>query len=300
MGLFLNVVFPVVIVFSLGYLLQRFNPVNIGSVANVSIYIFLPSLVFTSLYESEIGIDFVNISMFFIILFMLIIFIIKILSYIFEWNQRVESGSILATAFMNGGNYALPVIMFSLGESAMPYAIFCFVISSIFMSLFGVYFASRGSQGMKTAVATVLKMPTTYAVILAFSLQRLPWSIPDSLFSMLKVVGNAAIPTMMVLLGAQLSTITFKKIKWMRVTSLSFIRMIISPILGFLIIWFMKIDGIVVYVLMIISSMPSSITMTMFSIEFDTEPRLVSSVTLVTTFVSFVTLTILLNLLKLV
>src|SRR5690625_3422062 len=111
MGLFLNVVFPVVIVFSLGYLLQRFNPVNIGSVANVSIYIFLPSLVFTSLYESEIGIDFVNISMFFIILFMLIIFIIKILSYIFEWNQRVESGSILATAFMNGGNYALPVIM---------------------------------------------------------------------------------------------------------------------------------------------------------------------------------------------
>lgn len=300
MGLFLNVVFPVVIVFSSGYLLQRFNPINISSVANVSIYIFLPSLVFISLYEAEIGLDFVNVSIFFIILFILIIFIIKILAFILKWNKRVESGAILATAFMNGGNYALPVIMFSLGETAMTYAIFCFVVSSIFMSLFGVYFASRGSRGIKMAIATVLKMPTTYAVILAFALQKLPWSIPYALISILKVVGNAAIPTMMVLLGAQLSLITLKHIEWMRVTLLSFIRMIVSPILGFIIIWFMHIEGTVSYVLLIISSMPSSITMTMFSIEFDAEPRLVSSVTLVTTLVSFVTLTILLNLLKLI
>src|SRR5699024_7661202 len=234
----------IIIIFSLGYALQRFNPVDISSVATVSIYIFLPSLVFTSLYESEIGLDFAYISLFFLTLFICIIGIVKYCAYIFKWNKSIESGSILSTAFMNGGNYALPVIMFSLGEEAMPFAIFCFVVSSIFMSLFGVYFASRSKEGMLKALKTVFKMPTTYAALLAYLAQIVPLNIPETIFSMIALVGNAAIPTMMVLLGAQLSTITLKNIEWKTISLLCFILMIVYHTLAIAILWLLYIECI--------------------------------------------------------
>lgn len=52
MNIFINVILPVISVFVLGFILQRFKPINIKAVSTVSIYIFLPALVFTKLYEA--------------------------------------------------------------------------------------------------------------------------------------------------------------------------------------------------------------------------------------------------------
>lgn len=48
-------------------------------------------------------------------------------------------------------------------------------------------------------------------------------------------------------------------------------------------------------VLIIISAMPTAATTTMYAIEFDTEPELVSTITFISTVVSIVTITVLLN-----
>ncbi|WP_245533957.1 hypothetical protein [Effusibacillus pohliae] len=46
-------------------------------------------------------------------------------------------------------------------------------ISLLLLSVFGVYFASRGQHSAKTAVQSILKMPANYAVLLAVALQQL-------------------------------------------------------------------------------------------------------------------------------
>ncbi|WP_404454587.1 AEC family transporter [Virgibacillus necropolis] len=295
MGLFFEVVLPIIAVFGVGFLLQRIRVLDVKSIATVSIYIFLPALVFTSLYEAEYNQGFTIIIVFaFFLLFMMIV-INKMLARIFKWKQTVESASILTTAFMNGGNYGVPVIIYSVGEAALPYAIFFMVLQSLVMNFFGVYYASKGTSGISRAVKTIFKMPATYAAVLAFIFQKIPWEIPDPVYSTLSMVGSAAIPLMMVMLGMQLASITSLKFNWQIISSAVIIRMVISPIIALLFILALDVNTLIGSVLLIVAAMPSAATTTMYAIEFDTEPDLVSSITLVTTLISVLTLTILLN-----
>lgn len=295
MGLFFEVVLPIIAVFGVGFLLQRIRVLDVKSIAAVSIYIFLPALVFTSLHEAEYDQGFTIIIIFaFFLLFMMIV-INKVLARIFKWKQSVESATILTTAFMNGGNYGVPVILFSLGEAALPYAIFFMVLQSLVMNFFGVYYASKGTSGIPRAVKTIFKMPATYAAVLAFIFQKIPWEIPDPVYSTLSMVGSAAIPLMMVMLGMQLASITSLRFNWQILTSAVVIRMVISPILALLFIMALDVNTLIGSVLLIVAAMPSAATTTMYAIEFDTEPDLVSSITLVTTLVSVLSVTILLN-----
>ena len=120
MGLFLNVIVPIVSVFAVGFILQKKKALDIRSVSSVSIYVLMPALVFSSLYEADFNTSYMKIFIFMFALFYAMVALNKIIAKIFKWDRKVESASILATGFMNSGNYGLPVVLFSLGEEALP------------------------------------------------------------------------------------------------------------------------------------------------------------------------------------
>lgn len=295
MGLFLSVILPIMAVFASGFILQRMRVLDVSSVAAVSLYILSPALVFTTLYDAEFDRGFLVVLIFMFLLFYVMVLLNKILAKIFKWDRNTESASILATGFMNSGNYGLPVVLFSVGEAAVPYAIFIMVIQSLQNNFFGIYYASRSTSGMKRALLNVMKMPTTYAAILAFILHYFSVGIPDAIHSTLSMVGDAAIPVMMIMLGMQLGSITGLKLNWQVVTSAVILKMIAAPIIAWAFVLIVDVDPVIAAVLIIISAMPTAATTTMYAIEFDTEPELVSSITLIATLASVVTLSVLLN-----
>ncbi|MEN2768610.1 AEC family transporter [Ornithinibacillus xuwenensis] len=297
MVLFLNVILPIMAVFGAGYVLQRIKAVDVKAVSTVSIYIFLPALVFTKLYEATFDERYTILLVFAFIQLIAMIMLSKVSKKIMKWSHSVESASILTTAFMNAGNYGVPVILFTIGEEALPYAVFFMVIQTMFMNSFGVYYASRSSNGMGQALKKVFKMPATYAAIFAIILQNIAWEIPPSVYSTLTMVAGAAIPVMMVLLGMQLASITSIKFNWQVIISAVSIRMIIAPLIAFGFVMLVDVEPLIATVLIILSAMPSAATTTMYAIQFDTEPELVSSITLVSTLFSVISLTVLLNLL---
>src|SRR5699024_11282399 len=91
------------------------------------------------------------------VLFYVMVILNKILAKVFKWKQKTESASILATGFMNSGNYGLPVVLFSLGQAALPYAIFIMVIQSLQNNFFGIYYASRSTSGISRALKNIMK-----------------------------------------------------------------------------------------------------------------------------------------------
>jgi len=298
MSLFLNVILPIMVVFASGFILQRVRLLDVKSVSAVTLYILSPALIFVTLYDAEFDSGFMVIIVYMFVLFFMMVFLNKILAKLFKWSPSTESASILATGFMNSGNYGLPVVLFSVGSAAVPYAIFIMVVQALQNNFFGVYYASRSTSGMKMAFENILKMPTTYAAILAFIFQFFSIGIPESVHSTLTMVGDAAIPVMMIMLGMQLGSMTGLKLNWQVVTSAVLLKMIVAPIIAFLFVLIVDVDPIIATVLITISAMPTAATTTMYAIEFDTEPELVSSITLISTIISIVTLTVLLNLLS--
>ncbi|PIC71259.1 transporter [Sporosarcina sp. P16b] len=297
MGLFFTVILPIISVFAVGFILQRVKDLHIKSISSLSIYILTPALVFTSLYQADFNTSYMTILIYMFSLFYAMVLLNKVIAKIFKWEKKVESASILATGFMNSGNYGLPVVLFSLGEKALPYAIFIMVIQSLQNNFFGVYYASRSTSGIGRSIKMVFKMPTTYAAIFAFLFQYFKISVPESILSTTSMVGDAAIPVMMILLGMQLGSVISKRPNWQVVISGVVLKMVIAPILAFVFVLFVGLDPLVGTVLIIISAMPTAATTTMYAIEFDTEPELVSMITLISTLLSIITLSILLNVL---
>ncbi|MED4532831.1 AEC family transporter [Metabacillus fastidiosus] len=297
MGIFFSVMLPVIAVFGAGYVLQRVKLVQVKSVAAVSIYIFMPIFFFVSLYEATFDEDYFILIISIIFILIMMVLINKILGKILKWSKPVESASILGSAFMNGGNYGIPVIVFSLGVGATHFAVFYMVMQSLFIQFFGVYYASRGKDGMLQGIKQVLLMPATYAALLAFLFKGFGWEIPEGVYGTIKMVSEGSIPLMMIVLGMQLATIKTLKVNWQVLTSAVTLRMIVSPILAYFFIKAFDLDPLAGGVVLVMSAMPSSASAAMFAIEFDTEPELVSSVMLITTLFSFVSITVLLNIL---
>ncbi|WP_100010326.1 AEC family transporter [Lentibacillus sediminis] len=299
MSLFLQVILPIIAVFASGYILQRIRVSDVRTLSTVTIYILTPALVFINLSEADFDSSYMIIVVFMLVLFFIMVLFSKLLARIFKWSVSVESATILTSGFMNSGNYGLPVVLFTVGEAALPYAVFIMVVQSMMNNFFGVYYASRSTSGIKRALGNIMKMPATYAAVLAFMYQGFSWPpFPESIHSTLSMVGDAAIPVMMVMLGMQLASITSLKLNWQVVTSAVVLKMVASPVIAFIFVALIDVDPMVAAVLVIISAMPTAATTTMYAIEFDTEPDLVSGITLVGTLISVGTLTILLNIIS--
>lgn len=291
MHLFVEVVLPVLLVFAAGYALQKWKRLHIRSFSTVVLYAFVPFLVFRTIYEKELDTLYLKILVFSLALTFILIGIVKITTKVKGYSQSRESGLILSTAFMNSGNYGAPIILFAFGDAGFTYAIMFFVLQSIVMNFFGVYYAARGQGGAGSAIRAVLEMPATYALIVALGMKAVDAQIPDHIFSIIDLLASAAIPAEMIILGMQLAQIQVRHFRWGVITYGLVMRLLASPLIAWGIIFFLPMDPLLAKVLIVLSAMPTAVTTTMYALQFESEPQLVSSVTLFTTVASIFTVT---------
>lgn len=294
METFIQVLLPVLLIFIIGFTIQKKAKLDIKSVSTIAIYILIPCLVFRTFYIAELDIQYVMMVFFAALLLFSLLIINKIYARLKKYPQSVESGIILGTAFMNSGNYGAPIILFAYGELGFAYAVSFLVLQAIIMNSFGVYYAARGAYGIGKALETVLKMPATYAVLLALALQGLEVEVPGNIFSAIDLVAEATIPIVMIVLGMQLAEIKLRQFQWGKIWYGVFVRMLVSPLIAFVFVQFIPMEPLLQKVLIVSAAMPSAATTTIYAVQFDAEPDLVSSITLTTTLVSIFTITIIL------
>lgn len=293
-SIFVEVVLPVFLIFLTGFVLQKWQQVNIKAVSTVAIYVLTPALVFPTLYEADLNQDYVIMIVFSLLLLAAIIIITRLYSWMRGYPQPVESGLILSTAFMNSGNYGAPLILFAFGQQGFDYAITLMVLQSVIMNFFGIYYAARSSAGVRLAIRTVLAMPPIYAAMIALALNVFDVTIPANLMSAIDLVSPAAIPVVMLVLGMQLAQIPLNGMQWSKISYGVVVRLMLSPLIAFVIVQFFSMNSLLEKVLIVSAAMPSAATTTMYAVQYDAEPDLVSSVTLITTLISIVTVTLLL------
>ncbi len=294
-SILVEVILPVFMVFTIGFIGQKKLKLDIKSVSSVVIYFMMPVLVFRTFYQIDLDATYLYLVLFNFILFYTIVFVVKIISRIRRFPSSIENGLVLASGFMNSGNYGAPVILFAFGELGFMYSISFVVLQTIFMNSFGVYYAAKGNAGFRTALSTVFRIPSIYAFVLAIIWKNLELPIIDSFYQVIDLVANASIPTVMLVLGMQLSQIRIGKVEWEKVSIGIILRLFVSPLIAWLITLWIPLDPLMEKVLIVSAAMPSAATMTMLSLQFDTEPQLVSSITLLTTVLSAGTLSVLLS-----
>jgi malate permease and related proteins len=291
----LETVFPVFLIFLTGYIVQKKFNLDIKSISNMSLYILSPALIFETFYTARLNGQFFYMVIIQLLLLLALIVTTKMACRLFRYDIRTESALMLTTAFMNSGNYGAPIILFAFGNKGFHEAVLIMVLHSIFMGIFAVYFASRGKASVKDAILNIFRIPNIYAVAVGLLFQYCHVPLPGSFMQAVDLVGKASIPVVMLVLGMQLATVTVQDLDSKLVSLGTIIRLIISPLLAWGICSLFPISLLSKQVMLVLAGMPSAATALLYAVQFDAKAKLVSSITLVSTILSFLSITILLT-----
>ncbi|WP_062050904.1 AEC family transporter [Bacillus sp. JCM 19034] len=296
---FLLIVLPAFLIFAVGFIGQKMIGFDPKPISVLALYLMSPFLAFRTFYMNPVTIDYFYIFAFCLLLCLSLIFISFLAGKMMKSTDSQISAFVLTGVFMNSGNYGVPIILFAYGGVGFDEAVIMMVIQSFLMSSIGLYFAAKGSReglSMKQSLIRVARMPIIYGALLGVLFQLVSIDIPVQLYQSIEMIADATIPTIMIVLGMQLALIKRKEVPMRELSFIVIMRTIISPIVALAIIYILQIDQPLASVLIVLSAMPSAANTTMFALQFDTEPDLVSFSTLVTTILSLITIPIMLML----
>jgi predicted permease len=185
--------------------------------------------------------------------------------------------------FGNTGNIGLPLCLFAFGEEGLALAIVFFTVFLVFQFTFGIWVsAGHGS------IRILLRTPLVWAALIGISLQLLDIRLPVWIDNTMGLIGDLAIPLMLLTLGVSLAKLKVTSLG--RSVALSAGRLVIGLAVGLAVAEFLGMEGAARGILILESTMPVAVLNYLFAARYDRSPEEVAGLVLVSTAISFITL----------
>jgi len=292
---FFLILIPIFGIFALGFIGQKKIGFDTKTISTMALYLMSPVLVFRTFYTTEFNLTYLYLALYTFLLCFSLIAVVYVIAFIRKYSVKETCGMILASSFMNNGNYGTPVVLLLFGATGLDYAIVLMVIQQLVMCTVGVYYAAKGSpegDGVRSAIRAVRRMPMVYGAAFGLVLQAFHVELGSSITQAVDMVADSAIPTVMIVLGMQLAKISLKKFEKEKVSLSLVTKLAVSPAIAYILSLFLPVDEMVKQIMIIMAAMPTAANTTMYALQFNTEPEFVSSATLLSTTLSLATLPI--------
>lgn len=292
--LFLQVILPVFLIASAGFVFERRSGSELHSLANSALYLFAPSLVFSSLLKRSVDGDmFGRLALFMVLYTALFCLLAFCIARWRKFDSNTTRAFTLVTSMMNIGNFGLPLVFFAYGEEAINISVVVFVLFNLPLGTLAVLIAQGQGVKWQEALRNTLKIPIFYGMGLALLCKLFAWQPPGFILRATDLLGQATIPIMLVLLGMQLSR-TKVSMNWGFFSLATMIRLLVGPLLAIALAALLGLDGLTRKIVILQTSTPAAVLPLLYTLRFNTRPDLVSGTILLSTLCSAITLTLLL------
>jgi predicted permease len=189
--------------------------------------------------------------------------------------------------FTNSGNVGVPVCLFAFGERGLALGMTYFAVSATFhVSLGGPLFAGNFSW------RPFLRSPLTWAVAITVPVVAFELPVPTWIARTTTLLGDIAIPLMLLTLGVSLSKMHPDSLGRSFVLALA--RFVLGICTGFALTVLFGIEGLTRKVLILQAAMPVGVLNYLFAHRYSRSPEQVASLVLVSTLMAVVTIPMLL------
>jgi len=284
-------ILPIFLIAGAGYLLARYVGTNVRTLSHVVFYALLPCLTFRLLLSSQkTGAEVGRMAL----LAMLMMLAIGIVGFAVAKALRLGRvdlrAFLLVVMFSNSGNYGLPVVQFAFGTDALAYATVFFLTGSVLTYTFGAVLAAGGRLSLRSAVLKVARMPAIYGVAVAALVLATGKPVPESLMRPVRLLSDAALPLMILILGMQLERAARPK-RFLVVALAVGVSLVVAPLIALGLTSLLGVSGGARQAAVTLSSMPVAVTTTILALEFELAPDFVTSAVFLSTILSPLTLT---------
>ncbi|MDC1540951.1 AEC family transporter [Candidatus Pelagibacter ubique] len=247
-----EVLFPVFFVVGIGYYLGKSNPkLDTSFITTFAANIGTPAMIIYSLTSTGMSFDIFK-NYFWYYLIAIFIFTIIGIVFLFFLNTKDIIRELPPFVMPNTGNMGLPICLFAYGTQGLGIAAAISALIVLCHFTLGVFLADR-----KFDLSVILKNPPFYAIIISviflYFRIELPLFVENTTFLLM----YATIFLILMSLGIALTR--FKVFSFKKALISSIGRVILGPIIGFLIIKYFNLSGFAAGVLLIQCSMPSAV-----------------------------------------
>ena len=280
-----DVLFPVFFVVGIGYYLGKKNPkIDTTFITNFAANVGTPAMIIYSLNSTNISFDIFKSYFWY---YLIAIFGFFIIGFIFLFLLKTKDIIRELPPFVmpNTGNMGLPICLFAYGTQGLGVAAAISALIILCHFTLGVFLADR-----RFSFNVIIKSPPFYAIIIAVILLYFRIKLPVFIENTTFLLMYATIFLILMSLGIALTRLKVFSVNKAIISSIG--RVIVGPIIGYLLIIFFNLDGIAAGVLLIQCSMPSAVLNYLVGSIYSPKKIVdnVASMIVVSTLMSFITI----------
>ena len=281
-----EVLFPVFFIVGIGYFLGKKNPkLDTSFINNFAANIGTPAMVFYSITTTGITFEIFT-KYFWYALLAISGFALTGIIFLFFLKKEIIR-ELPPFILPNTGNMGLPICLFAYGSQGLGVAAAISSLVILFHFTLGVFLASR-----KFDLDLIIKSPPFYVIIISVFFLYFEIDSPIYIINLTMMLTYTAIFLILMSLGIALTR--FKVFSFQSAFISSIGRVIIGPVIGFVIIKFFNLSGFAAGVLLIQCSMPSAVLTYLVGAMYSPKKIVdsVASMIVVSTVMSFITIPI--------
>lgn len=185
--------------------------------------------------------------------------------------------------FGNTGNVGLPLALFAFGEAGLGYAVVIFAVMLVWSFTFGIWLVAGGGS-----LSRVVKEPAMWATLLGALFLWQGWQTPVWLTNSLTLLGQIAIPMMLITLGVAVARLTPGRMG--RAVWLSVMRGGLTVAVAVAAGRFFGLDPVGFAVLVLQVSTPVAVTSYMLAEKYGADADAVAGLVIASTLLALITL----------
>jgi len=287
--IFLNSLVPVFLVAGVGWLLAHFYRPDVRGLSRVSLAALIPCLIFSTLISTRIDLlESGRMGIFCGVVVIVSGLFARLAARLMHLDRSATIGLMLVIMFTNVGNFGLPVIALAFGQEALAQGTVYFIFMNLLMYTVGIALVSSKQVDLKAILVNMLKMPAILSVFVALLVIAFKAEVPKPIMSAVDMIGKAALPVNLLILGMQLHQYRLNptRLVWVGVV----LRLAIVPLSVLPVIRLLGLSGTALQAGMLQAATPAGVSTTILAAEYEVEPSFVSNVVVLSTLFSVVTL----------
>ena len=285
----LEIVSPVFLLAAIGFTWVKAGfEYRIQFVTRLAMTLAVPALIFVALMKSQVDLAALGqLTLASVVAYGGIGLVGGALLAVLRLDQRTYLAPFM---FGNTGNLGLPLALFAFGQPGLERAVVLLAVSSILSFTLGIWLvAGRGS------FFKILKEPIIAATLLGALFLWMDWETPTFLTNTLELVGQMAIPMMLITLGVAVARLTPGRVQ--AAIALSVLKLGICAAIAWGVGLLFQLDEVSFGVLVLQISTPVAVTAYLLAEKYGADSEAVAGFVVVSTLTSVAGLPLLLALL---
>ena len=274
----LEIVAPVFLLAGIGYAWVSFGQeYRIAFVTKLGMTLAVPCLIFVSLMQSKLeAAALTSLSLAAITAFGGVTIAMIALVKILKLDARTY---LTPLTFGNTGNLGLPLALFAFGDTGLSYAIVLFAIMLVWNFTYGVWVVAGGGHWTR-----LVQEPIVGATFLGALFLWQGWQTPTFVTNTVSLIGQMAIPLMLLTLGVAVARLTPTGIG--RAFGLSLIKVILCTAIAWGVGRAFDLDHIAFGTLVLQTATPVAVTSYMLAEKYGADGEAVAGLVVVSTLLS--------------